>query len=83
MKHYIACQGPLPTTATDFWRLVWERRVQAIAMVTMATENGKVKCHRYWPESVQDPFIISDRCVVSVMVHFNGMFGSHIFDSQM
>ena len=35
--------------------------MQTIAMVTMAIENGKVKCHRYWPESVNDPFIISDR----------------------
>ena len=65
-RQYIACQGPLPQTTADLWRLVWERRVQVIAMVTQAKENGKVKCHQYWPQSVQDPFIVTDRLANSL-----------------
>uniref|UniRef100_A0A3B1IX60 Tyrosine-protein phosphatase domain-containing protein n=1 Tax=Astyanax mexicanus TaxID=7994 RepID=A0A3B1IX60_ASTMX len=28
--HYIACQGPLPTTLGDFWQMVWEQKSNVI-----------------------------------------------------
>ncbi|XP_070545261.1 tyrosine-protein phosphatase non-receptor type 13-like isoform X2 [Ptychodera flava] len=59
--HYIACQGPLPHTTDDFWQMIWEQEVNVIAMVTMDMENGKVKCHRYWPDSVDTPLIVQGR----------------------
>ena len=32
-KDYIATQGPLPETMSDFWKMVWEQHCSAIVMV--------------------------------------------------
>jgi protein tyrosine phosphatase len=37
---YIATQGPLPTTAGDFWGMVYQLRVPAIVMLTNVNECG-------------------------------------------
>ncbi|XP_049916554.1 receptor-type tyrosine-protein phosphatase H-like isoform X2 [Epinephelus moara] len=52
-REFIATQGPLPATVDDFWRMIWEQRVKGIVMVTNCTENGRIKCERYWPADSQ------------------------------
>jgi len=47
--------------------MVWEQEVIVVAMVTLEREGGKVKCHRYWPDSEDQPLVFSGR---SVAPHF-------------
>ncbi|GLV36278.1 Leukocyte-antigen-related-like [Carabus blaptoides fortunei] len=49
-KAYIATQGPKPTTVNDFWRMIWQEKVQYIVMLANVIEGGKKKCEKYWPD---------------------------------
>uniref|UniRef100_A0AAY5EEQ0 Tyrosine-protein phosphatase n=1 Tax=Electrophorus electricus TaxID=8005 RepID=A0AAY5EEQ0_ELEEL len=51
INRYIACQGPLPNTCTDFWQMTWEQGSSMVVMLTTQVERGRVKCHQYWPNS--------------------------------
>ncbi|XP_078574737.1 receptor-type tyrosine-protein phosphatase S-like isoform X4 [Branchiostoma floridae x Branchiostoma japonicum] len=57
---YIATQGPLPNTVTDFWKMVWEWKSCSIIMLTELEERGHEKCHKYWPGEVE---MYGDICV--------------------
>ena len=39
---YIATQGPLPETFSDFWRMVWEQRSASVVMMTKLEERTRV-----------------------------------------
>ena len=36
VQGFLATQGPLPETISDFWRMVWEQNSRTIVMLTNA-----------------------------------------------
>ncbi|KZW02129.1 hypothetical protein EXIGLDRAFT_744852 [Exidia glandulosa HHB12029] len=54
-RRYIATQGPLPTTYTDFWTLCWEQNVAVIVMLTRQVEGANVKSGNYWVKEQYGP----------------------------
>lgn len=64
---YIACQGPLSTTLTDFWQMVWEQKSDVIAMMTQEVENDKVKCLRYWPDTPLSPLMVGETLQITLI----------------
>ena len=46
---YIATQGPLKNTTSDFWHMVWDQGSVVIVSLCRMVENGTVKCNQFWP----------------------------------
>jgi protein tyrosine phosphatase len=56
-NRFICAQGPLASTVVDWWRMVWQEKARHIVMLCRTEEDGKSKCHKYWPEP-DSPLII-------------------------
>ncbi|XP_042762456.1 tyrosine-protein phosphatase non-receptor type 5 isoform X2 [Panthera leo] len=42
-------RGPIVSTVSDFWRMVWQEQTPIIVMITNIEEMNE-KCTEYWPE---------------------------------
>ncbi|XP_060638557.2 receptor-type tyrosine-protein phosphatase N2 isoform X2 [Anolis sagrei] len=62
---YIAAQGPLPSTVTDFWQMVWENGCVVIVMLTPLAESGVKQCYHYWPDEGSNLYHIYEVNLVS------------------
>uniref|UniRef100_A0A914VUY4 protein-tyrosine-phosphatase n=1 Tax=Plectus sambesii TaxID=2011161 RepID=A0A914VUY4_9BILA len=49
-RKYILSQGPLASTANDFWEMIWQEKSRAIVMLNRIIEKNAIKCHQYYPE---------------------------------
>lgn len=41
-KAFLAGPGPMQSTASDFWTMIWEKKSHAIVMLGQLKENGDV-----------------------------------------
>ncbi|XP_025111320.1 receptor-type tyrosine-protein phosphatase epsilon-like [Pomacea canaliculata] len=48
---FIASQGPSRLILQDFLRMLWEKRVHTVVMLTNLIEGGTQKCEQYWSDS--------------------------------
>ena len=49
---FIATQGPLPDTVSDFWWMVWEYKYTSIVLLTKEKEGTWVRCYHYCPRGM-------------------------------
>lgn len=62
-RSYIASQGPIEETISDFWIMILEQCSKVIVCLTPEVEGGRQKCARYWPSWEQErirEFDVSD-----------------------
>ncbi|NXH10029.1 PTPRC phosphatase, partial [Bucco capensis] len=52
-KAMIATQGPLQETISDFWQMIFQRKVKVIVMLTELKEGDQELCAQYWGEGTQ------------------------------
>ncbi|EGR29739.1 protein-tyrosine phosphatase protein, putative [Ichthyophthirius multifiliis] len=48
-KKFIATQGPLITSLSHFWKMIWYHDIECIIMLCNLKENEKAQCDQYWP----------------------------------
>ncbi|TNN37063.1 Receptor-type tyrosine-protein phosphatase-like N [Liparis tanakae] len=71
MPAYIATQGPLSHTISDFWQMVWENGCTVIVMMTALVEDGEKQCARYWPDEGSSLYHIYEVNLVSEHIWCN------------
>lgn len=78
VNRYIATQGPLMNTTTDFWRMVQQESSHLIVMLTTVMEAGRQKCHQYWPVTGEE-LILAEGFSVKCLSEKADETGSFVF----
>lgn len=55
---YLAAQGPTRETCIDFVRMLVQYKVRIVICACNEYEGNKLKCHRYWTDSLDEPYCI-------------------------
>lgn len=59
-RKYILTQGPLSSTVSHFWLMVWEQNSKAVLMLNKLIEKKAEKCHQYWPAKIGEVMRFQD-----------------------
>eukprot|EP00731_Ephydatia_muelleri_P019017 Em0011g1057a len=65
---YIASQGPKENTIADFWRMIWEKHIETIVMLTKCTEASKNLCKQYWADEEGGVYDTDTLCITTTSV---------------
>ena len=57
-EKFIAAQAPKENTLEDFWRMIVEKKILNVVMVTNVVESGRKKCEIYYPLKVGKKLVI-------------------------
>ncbi|CAF3324722.1 unnamed protein product [Rotaria socialis] len=49
-RRYIAAQGPIDQSISDFLRMIWEFQITSVICTANEIEAGRLKFRRYWPD---------------------------------
>ncbi|CAF0847420.1 unnamed protein product [Rotaria sordida] len=49
-RRYIAAQGPIDESISDFLRMIWEYQITSVICTANEIEAGRLKFRRYWPD---------------------------------
>ena len=79
VNRYIAAQGPLYSTTSDFWQMTCQQKSSLIVMLTTQAERGRVKCHQYWPDLHSGPAIFGHLAVTTVKEEITSSFAFRDF----
>ncbi len=52
-QRVVATQGPLPGTCEHFWEMIFHHKIGLIVALAKMVEDGRIKCHQYFPEQVR------------------------------
>ncbi|CAA97367.1 protein tyrosine phosphatase Pyp1 [Schizosaccharomyces pombe] len=68
-SNYIACQGSISRSISDFWHMVWDNveNIGTIVMLGSLFEAGREMCTAYWPSNgIGDKQVYGDYCVKQI-----------------
>uniref|UniRef100_A0A0N4ZIE8 Tyrosine-protein phosphatase domain-containing protein n=1 Tax=Parastrongyloides trichosuri TaxID=131310 RepID=A0A0N4ZIE8_PARTI len=65
-KRFICCQAPLESTTEHFWKMILQEDTEYIFMLCHFIEEGRSKCHPYYPEVVGEKLIINNLTIENV-----------------
>ncbi|WKX90115.1 hypothetical protein Q1695_009171 [Nippostrongylus brasiliensis] len=70
-NEFIITQGPLARTVPEFWRMIWQEKVESIIMLCKTVEDGRRKCSEYFSSTINLPTSYADGKLTTILRSWN------------